>query len=77
MIILLRKPDKSDYSNPLVYRPIALLNTLEKTLKAIVARRIRHVVKAHGLLPKTQINARRGRLTETALHLFTEKVYII
>jgi hypothetical protein len=77
MIILLRKPDKSDYSNPLVYRPIALLNTLEKTLKAIVARRIRYVVKAYGLFSKTQIGVRRERLTETALYLLTEKVYII
>jgi hypothetical protein len=76
-IILLRKPDKSDYSNLIVYRPIALLNTLGKTLKAIVARRIRHVVEAYGLLPKTQIGVKRGRLTETALHLLTKKVYII
>jgi hypothetical protein len=35
------------------------------------------VIKAHGLFPKTQIGAKRGRLTETALHLLTEKVYII
>jgi hypothetical protein len=75
--ILLRKPGKSDYLNPLAYRPIALLNTLGKTFKAVVARRIRYAVEAHGLLPETQMGARRGRLTETALYLLTEKVYII
>jgi hypothetical protein len=53
------------------------LNTLRKVLKAIIARRMRYAVKAHKLLPKTQIGARRGRLTETALHLLTEKIYII
>ena len=35
------------------------------------------MVEAYGLLPKTQIGARRERLTETALYLLTEKVYII
>ena len=75
--ILLRKPGKSDYSNPSAYRPIALLNILRKALEAVVARRIRHVVEAHGLLPEAQMGARRGRSTETALHLLTEKVYTI
>jgi hypothetical protein len=53
MIILLRKPRKSDYLDPSAYRLITLLNTLRKVLKAIIARRIRYVVKAYKLLPKT------------------------
>jgi Reverse transcriptase (RNA-dependent DNA polymerase) len=77
MTILLRKPGKSDYSDPSAYRPIALLNTLRKVFKAIITRRIRYAVKAYKLLPKTQIKARKGRLTETALHLLTEKIYTI
>jgi Reverse transcriptase (RNA-dependent DNA polymerase) len=76
-IILLRKPEKSDYSDPSAYRPITLLNTFGKVFKAVVARRIRYVVKAYGLLPETQIGVRRERSTETALYLLTEKVYII
>jgi hypothetical protein len=59
------------------YRLIALLNTLGKILKAIIARRIRYAVKAHKLLPETQIRVRRGRSTETTLYFFTEKIYII
>jgi Reverse transcriptase (RNA-dependent DNA polymerase) len=35
------------------------------------------VIKAYGLFSKTQIGVKRGRSTETALYLFTEKVYII
>jgi retron-type reverse transcriptase len=35
------------------------------------------VIKAYGLLSKTQIGVKRERSTETALHLLTEKVYII
>jgi hypothetical protein len=75
--VLLRKPGKSDYSNPSAYRLITLLNTLEKILEAVIARRIRYAVEAHKLLPETQMGARRGRLTETALHLLTEKIYTI
>jgi hypothetical protein len=47
IIILFRKSEKSDYLNPLIYRPIALLNTLKKTFKTVVARRIRYAVKAY------------------------------
>jgi hypothetical protein len=43
----------------------------------VVARRIRYAVEKHSLLPETQIGVRRGRSTETALHLLTEKVYTI
>jgi retron-type reverse transcriptase len=43
----------------------------------VVARRIRYAVEKHSLLLETQIGVRRGRLTETALYLLTEKVYII
>jgi hypothetical protein len=75
--ILLRKPRKSDYSNPSAYRPITLLNTLKKVLEAIIARRIRYAVKAHKLLPETQMRVRKGKSTEIALHLLTKKIYII
>jgi hypothetical protein len=38
---------------------------------------MRYAVEAHKLLPETQMRVRRERLTETALHLLTEKIYII
>jgi hypothetical protein len=38
---------------------------------------MRYVIKAHKLLPETQIEVKRGRLTEITLHLLTEKIYII
>jgi len=60
-----------------LYRPIALLNTLAKTLKAIVAKRTSKEVEARDLLPKTQIGARLGRSTISALALIIEQVRII
>jgi hypothetical protein len=76
-IILLRKSRKNDYSNLSAYKLIALLNTLGKILKAIIARRIYYVIKTHKLFSETQMRVRRERLTEITLHLFTEKIYII
>jgi len=38
--VVLRKPQKPDYTKAGVYRPIALLNTLAKVLEVVVARRI-------------------------------------
>jgi hypothetical protein len=72
-----RKPGKSDYSNPSAYRPIALLNTLGKALEAVVTRCIRYAVEAYDLLPETQMRARRGRSTKTALHLLVENICAI
>jgi hypothetical protein len=56
------------------YRPIALLNTLEKVLEKIVAYRISALAEEHGLLPTTQMGARPGRSTVTALEMLTEQI---
>ena len=50
-IVFLRKPGKSDYTNPAAYRPIALLNTLGKVLESIIATRLKDIAEKHSLLP--------------------------
>ena len=75
--MILKKPGKSDYTNPLAYRPIALLNTLEKVLKAVILNRIKFIAEAHDLLLDTQYGARTNRATETALQQITEKIHTI
>jgi hypothetical protein len=50
---MLRKPEKEDYSDLSAYRPIALLNTLGKTLEAVIASRIRETAETYGLLLDT------------------------
>lgn len=72
--VVLRKPHKQSYSEPGSYRPIALMSTIGKVLERIIARRIAEAVEEHQLLPDTQMGARRGRSTETALELITEQV---
>ena len=75
--VMLRKPNKPDYTSPKAYRPIALLNTLGKALEAVMARRLRFLVEKYTLLPNAQMGARKGRSTETALYLLLEKVRTI
>jgi hypothetical protein len=47
---MLRKLEKEGYSNLSVYRFITLLNILEKTLKTVIASKIRKTVEAYELL---------------------------
>lgn len=75
--IILRKPGKKDYSEPKSYRPIALLDTLGKTLESIISKRLRYAVEKHGMLSDTQMGARKHRSVNTALQLITEKIHTI
>ena len=75
--ITLKKPGKKDNTSPKAYRPIALLNTMGKVLEAVIAKKITHIAEQHRLLPDTQMGARRGRSTESALELLTEQVYTV
>ena len=52
--VVLKKPQKPDYTKPGAYRPIALLNTLAKTLEALVAKRISREAEQRGLLPELE-----------------------
>jgi exonuclease III len=72
--VILKKPHK-DYTEAGSYRPIALLNTIGKIVETTVANRIRRILEENKLLPPTQMGARQGRGTMTALELLTEQVH--
>jgi hypothetical protein len=72
--VVLRKPGKPDYSDPGAWRPIALLNTIGKLIESLMAKRLSQAAEEHKLLPDTQMGARPGRSTETALELLTAQV---
>lgn len=75
--VVLKKPQKPDYTKAGAYRPIALLNTLAKVLEAIVAQRMSKAAEEKGLLPQSQMGARPGRSTTSALELITEQVHTV
>jgi hypothetical protein len=73
--VVLRKPDKDDYTVPKAYRPIALLSKIGKIMDAVLTRRLSYLVEAHHVLPNAHIGGRKLRSTEHALHLIIEKIY--
>jgi exonuclease III len=75
--LALRKHNKSDYTTVDAYRPIALLNTMGKLFEIVITRRISELTETNNLIPETQMGARRGRSTESALQLLTEQIRTI
>ncbi|CAD6937582.1 unnamed protein product, partial [Tilletia controversa] len=71
-VVVLRKPNKPDYSLAKAYRPISLLNTTAKLLEGMVARRILRRAEAGGLIPPNHFGGRPFRSTEDALLALTQ-----
>ena len=46
-------------------------------MESIMSKKITHIAETHRLLPDTQMGARRGRSTETALELLTEQIHTV
>ena len=74
---MIKKPRKGLYKTVSAWRPIALLKTIGKVIKKIITKRIRDTAKAKNLLPLSQMGARAGRSTRTALELLTSIVRTI
>lgn len=75
--VVLRKPQRDNYTRAKSFRPIALINTLGKLLEKIVADRISQATETHSLLPNFQMGARRNRSAATALELLTEQIHTV
>jgi hypothetical protein len=75
--IALKKSKKKDYTDVKTYRSIALLNTLGKVLKSVIARRISGLTEAHDLLFVSQMSERKNRSCETVLKLLTKQIHTI
>ena len=75
--IVLRKPDKQDYSDPGAWRLIALLSTLGKVFESVMAQRLSNLAEQHNLLLDTQIGNWKNRSTEAALKLIVEQIHTI
>ncbi len=59
-----------------LYRPITLLDTIEKTLEPILAKKISAIAKIHPLLSKTYFGGKRYTFIEYAIHYLVEKTYV-
>jgi hypothetical protein len=77
IILMLKKPNKDDYTISKAYRSIALLNIIGKLLKLIIVRRFTSFAENYNLLSNTQIDARAGRSIEIVLQLIIKQIHII
>ena len=50
IILVMRKPNKADYTSPKAYRPIALLNSIKKIFELVMARKISWLAEDYRLL---------------------------
>ncbi len=76
VIIILRKlGGNRNYTNPKTYRPISLLNTIDKIIDVIIAATISYMATTHELLPKTHFGGWCRLCLETAIHHLLEKIY--
>jgi len=68
-IIVLQKPGRPNYTLAKAYRPIALMDTLGKTLSLCVADILTHQAETLQLLPNTHFGGQPGQTTTDALQL--------
>ena len=73
--IVLRKPQKSDYTKPNAYRPIALENTLGKIIESVLTDLLGYLTETHNLLPANHFGGRPGRTGEDAMAILSEKIH--
>jgi hypothetical protein len=72
--IVLRKPERPDYTATKAYRPIALLNVISKILSACVANDLNKIAEKHRLLPDHHFGGRAGRTTTDSMHTLTSYI---
>ena len=75
LTIVLRKPNKPDYTKPNAYRPIALECTIGKILESITTELLSYLIETHDLLPTNHFGARPQRTTEDAMMVLSENIY--
>ncbi len=78
-IIILVKPNKSQKTKQIlkIYRPIALLNTINKIIEITIYRYLSDITKEYKLLLKEQIGNKVIKSIKLAIRIITKTIYII
>ena len=74
-ILLLKKPNKGNYTLLRAYQPIFLLPTLSKTIEYLIAQKIAHISDAYNLLPGNHFGGLKCKNTLDALVVLQKKIY--
>jgi hypothetical protein len=73
-MIVLRKLGKPRYDSPKAYRPIALLNMLNKVLTSIIAEQLTFYSEKHQLLPMQHYGGQPACSTTNVMHALVYKI---
>ena len=69
-VVMIKKPNKKDPSQPRSYRPITLEECFGKVLEKLVAKHLQYFANAKGLLPNNQFGGReRSSVTDAGASL--------
>jgi len=75
--IVLCKSKKSNYIDLKMYRFIALLNIMNKTLKSIIIKRLNDITETYHMLSNAQMRMRRKQFMISALNLLVKQVHAV
>jgi len=73
--VVLRKPNKPDYTKAKAYRPVALESTLGKVMGSVIAEIMSYLTETYELLPAHHFGGRPGRSAEDAMMILSESIY--
>jgi len=71
---IIPKPLKSDYTNPRAFRIISLTSSFQKLLVRLILWHLELDLKIPAKLTKNQHGFRKGKSTESAIHLLTRRI---
>ncbi|KAL5247005.1 hypothetical protein ACHWQZ_G019016 [Mnemiopsis leidyi] len=72
--IILPKPLKTDYTNPRAFRIISLTSNFQKLLERLILWHLELDLKVPSRLTKNQHGFRKGKSTESAIHILTRRI---
>ena len=75
--MILCKSKKSNYIDSKMYRFIALLDIMSKTLKSIMIKRLNDIVEIHLILSNAQMRVRCKWFIMSALNLLVNQVHAV
>ena len=66
MTIIIPKPNKESYDFPNLFKPIILLNTLEKLIEKVIGEYLQFHVISNNFIHQSQLGSLKHRLTSDA-----------
>jgi len=73
--VVLRKPNKPDYTKSNAYCPIALESTIGKVIESIVAELLSYATETHHLIPEEHFSGRPRRTGEEVMIILSERIH--